>query len=143
MKELHTEIEIEAPAERVWQILTDFKEYPRWNPFLVSVDGEAREGARLRAKAGAMTFRPVVLRAVPGRELRWLGRIMLPGLFDGEHHFEVEPLEAQRVRFRQSERFRGVLVPLLWPFIGGSTLRGFEAMNVALKERAESQHPVT
>jgi hypothetical protein len=141
MRELGSEIEIEAPADRVWQILTDFEQYPRWNPFLVSVTGEARQGVQLRARAGGMTFRPVVQRAVPGRELRWLGRLLLQGIFDGEHHFEIEPLSEQRVRFRQSEKFRGVLVPLLWPFIGGSTLRGFQAMNSALKQRAESQDP--
>ncbi len=33
MKEIHTEIEINAPAGKVWRVLTDFPSYPEWNPF--------------------------------------------------------------------------------------------------------------
>ena len=47
MKEIHTEIEIHAPAERVWQVLTDFAAYPQWNSFIRRVEGEIRAGARL------------------------------------------------------------------------------------------------
>lgn len=38
-----------------------------------------------------MTFRPTVLVAEPDRELRWRGRLLVPGLLDGEHAFVVEP----------------------------------------------------
>ena len=47
MKELHTEIEIAAPVEHVWKILTDFAQFPTWNPFVTQAKGEIREGARL------------------------------------------------------------------------------------------------
>jgi hypothetical protein len=40
----------------------------------------------------AEALRPSVLEVVPGRTLRWLGHLLLPGIFDGEHHFEIEPL---------------------------------------------------
>ena len=86
-----------------------------------------------------MTFRPTVLCVAPERELRWLGRLIVPGLFDGEHRFLIEPLEAGRSRFIQSERFSGLLVPLA----GGGlekTAAGFEQMNVALKHDAEAGH---
>ena len=39
--ELITRIEIAAPVERVWSILADFTQYPRWNPFIRSVSGIA------------------------------------------------------------------------------------------------------
>jgi hypothetical protein len=84
----------------------------------------------------AMTFKPTVLEAEPQRELRWLGDLFLPRLFDGEHSLRIEPIGGDRVRFVQAERFLGALVPLL----GGTleaTRRGFEAMNEALKRRAE------
>ena len=29
MKQLHTQIEIDAPAKRVWELLTDFASYPK------------------------------------------------------------------------------------------------------------------
>ena len=37
--QLHTEIEIEAPADIVWDILTDLDHYEDWNPFIVSSAG--------------------------------------------------------------------------------------------------------
>jgi hypothetical protein len=143
MKEIHTEVEINAPAERVWRMLTDFRAYPEWNPFVRRVEGEARVGARLHvdiqpSSAKKMSFRPTVLAADPNRELRWLGRLWLPGLFDGEHSFSIEPLREGRVRFVQRERFGGLLVPFLWKMLDDHTRRGFEEMNRALKLRAES-----
>src|SRR5690625_6444728 len=76
---LHTEIEIDASAERVWAVLCDFSSYPQWNPFIKSVTGAPQQGARLQivvqpSGGKAMRFKPLVLAAEKGRELRWLGR---------------------------------------------------------------------
>jgi hypothetical protein len=90
-----------------------------------------------------MTFHPTVLRAEPERELRWLGSMGMKGLFDGEHAFTIEPLAAGRVRFVQSESFRGVFVRGVLAMIGAGTQRGFDAMNSALKARAEANQSVT
>ena len=84
-----------------------------------------------------MTFRPTVLKAEPNRELRWIGRLLIPGLFDGEHIFNIEPLGTNRVRFVQREIFTGLLVPLFAKGLDTDTQRGFEEMNQALKVRAE------
>lgn len=140
---LHTEIEIAATPERVWSVLTDFASFPDWNPFIPRLDGEAAVGARLdtdlRPPGGrGMRFRPTVLAATPGRELRWLGHAGPPGLFDGEHAFRIEPLGPERVRFVQEERFSGLLAPLVLRFAEAGTRAGFEAMNRALKVRAEA-----
>lgn len=142
MKQLHTEIEINASPERVWQLLTDFASFPEWNPFIRQASGEPKEGSQLEvylqpSGAKGMTFRPKVLKAEPNRELRWLGHLLIPGLFDGEHSFTIEPLEAGRVRFVQREIFTGLLVPLFASWLGKDTRRGFEEMNQALKLRAE------
>jgi hypothetical protein len=143
MKQLHTQIEIAAPAKRVWELLTDFASYPQWNPFIRYISGRLAPGERLRARLEppgrrAMTFKPKVLTAEPNRELRWLGHLLTPGLFDGEHSFTIEPLEDNRVRFVQREAFKGLLVPLFARSLETNTLQGFEQMNRALKERAES-----
>ena len=143
MKELRSEIRIGASTDRVWAVLTDFAAYPAWNPFILRIEGEPRVGARWRITirppgARAMTFRPTVLIADPPSELRWLGRLGIPGIFDGEHSLHIVPLEDGAVLFVQRERFTGWLVPLA----GGAlekTLAGFEAMNRALKERAEAR----
>jgi len=141
-KQLRAEIDIQATPERVWQVLTDFGAFPEWNPFMVRASGTPRNGERLTIRmqpegGRAMTFRPTVLDATPGRRLRWLGRLILPGIFDGEHSFTIEPLGEDRVRFVQQEEFRGVLVPLMARALERQTLPAFEKMNQALKERAE------
>jgi hypothetical protein len=85
-----------------------------------------------------MTFRPEVLEATSAHRLRWLGHLFVPGLFDGEHTFTIDPVGADRVRLTQQEEFRGLLVPVILAFIGKPT-EGFRLMNQALKTRVE--HP--
>jgi hypothetical protein len=142
MKELRSEIEIEASAERVWQLLTDFAHFPQWNPFIRRASGNVKLGQRLEVTiqpsgANGMTFRPTVLKAEPNRELRWIGHLLMPGLFDGEHIFTIEPLGTNRVRFIQREIFTGLLVPLFAKGLDTDTQRGFGEMNQALKVQAE------
>jgi hypothetical protein len=146
VKTLHTAIEIEAPAERVWAILADLPAYPAWNPFIRRIAGELAPGARLEVRLeppGGMgiTLRPTVLAVDAARELRWLGHLLVRGLFDGEHRLAIEALGAGRVRFVQEERFSGLLVPLLAKSLETHTRPGFEAMNRALKARAEAAAP--
>jgi hypothetical protein len=142
--QLETEIEIDAGPERVWAILIDFAAYPEWNPFIKSVCGVPEQGARLAVRiqpsgTKGVTFRPTVLVADAERELRWRGRLLLAGIFDGEHCFTIEPLARGRVRFQHSERFRGVLVPFFRGRLERDARRGFEEMNRALKARAEAK----
>lgn len=142
MKELRTEIEIESTTERVWELLIDFARFPHWNPFIRRASGEIKAGAQLEvylqpSGIAGLTFRPTILKVETNRELRWLGRLMMPGLFDGEHIFTIEPLGTNRVRFVQREIFTGVLVPLFARGLSTDTRRGFEEMNQALKARAE------
>ena len=43
-RELNTQIDIDAPVERVWSVLTDFAAYPEWNPFILSAEGSLAVG---------------------------------------------------------------------------------------------------
>ena len=137
--ELRTEIVIDAPADRVWDVLVDFADYPQWNPFITRIEGTPETGARLTADLDgdlAMTITPTILHVEPARELRWLGRLWIPGLLDGEHRFQLEELEPGRTRLVHAEEFRGLLIPLVWPWMADSTEAGFRAMNEALRARA-------
>ncbi len=138
---LKREIEIEAPAAVVWEVLTETQAYPRWNPFVRRLDGDLAEGSRIEVRIAPpegrpMTFRPRVRAVTAERELRWLGHLGVPGLFDGEHRFVIEALGPATVRFVQSERFSGLLVRLLRGVLG-KTEAGFDEMNHALKDEAE------
>lgn len=144
MKEIATEIDINATADEVWSVLTDFGSYPQWNPFITRAQGEIANGASLRVRieppgGKGMTFSPKVIRAQPATELRWLGHLWIRGVFDGEHIFEIETREDEGVRFHHREQFSGILVPLLWRSLDTNARRGFELMNEALKRRVEQQ----
>ncbi|MEF8780406.1 MAG: SRPBCC domain-containing protein [Haloferacaceae archaeon] len=141
MPEITTTIEIDDSADHVWEILTDFERYAEWNP-RTRIDGSPTVGSVLEVSPGPdagriPTFRPRVLVA-DGRELRWLGHLYVRGLFDGEHRFTIEELPDDRSRLVHSERFTGLLAGGLLRLIGRDTEAGFEAVNAALRDRAES-----
>ncbi|MFN4274789.1 MAG: SRPBCC family protein [Ferrovibrio sp.] len=143
--DITTEILIDAPPARVWAVLADFATYGAWNPFMPQIFGTPQAGARLRVRivppgSGGMTFRPRLLTVTPERELRWRGHLLVPGLFDGEHRFRLEPTDGgQRTLFRHGESFSGLLLPVIFGARAQAATRaGFEAMNAALKRRAES-----
>jgi hypothetical protein len=134
--------EIAASAGRVWEVLTDFGSYARWNPEITVVDGRPVTGQtltlRLHSSGGTSTIRPTVRAAAPGRELRWMSHYHeIGGLADGEQRFTIEPAGQGRVRFTQAETFRGIAVPFFHGGLAASCDR-FDAMNAALKDRAES-----
>ena len=141
MRELSTEIEFEGTPEETWEVLADLPAHGDWNPFITKIEGELRPGERLDVRLEpqderGITMHPKVLAAEPGRELRWLGHLLVPGIFDGEHRFLIEEAGPGRVRFTQSERFRGVLMPPLWKKLrDGGTAKGFRAMNEVLARR--------
>jgi hypothetical protein len=139
-RRIETSIEINAPLERVWSILTDFPGMASWNPINKSISGELKPGGRLAVRIcppgrREMNLHPTVVALHPQRELRWAGHLLVPGIFDGEHSFLLMPT-GNGVRFVHSEQFSGILVgPMRSIF--APTEAGFNAMNIALKERAE------
>jgi hypothetical protein len=109
MHEITTTMEINAQPRSVWNVFVDLQAHPQWNPFVRSIEGSPHEGEMLKVSVQpvggkGMTFRPRVLRAVPDRELRWLGRVVLPGLFDGEHFSVLWLREGSKVVFWRKSR---------------------------------------
>ena len=142
MKKLKTEIIINAPIDKVWDILMAHENYPKWNPFITNITGTVKVGEtiivtlHLKEKK-PMIFKPTVLTNMPGKEFRWLGHFVIKGIFDGEHYFLLEPIGSDQTLFTQGENFKGILTGLFLKMIGESTLTGFSEMNEALKKRAE------
>lgn len=140
--QLSTTIDIDAPPDRVWDVLADFASYAEWNPFIVRADGTAEPGNRLHlrmqpVRGRAVTVTPLVVEADRARRLRWRGRLGARWIFDAEHEFVLQALDGGGTRLRQHEEIRGVLVPFLARSLERGTLPAFEAMNRALKDRAE------
>ena len=141
-KVVSSSIEIAASPERVWRVLTDFPSYPQWNPFITSLSGSLEIGKKLVVRieppgGHPMTFRPIVLTVEDQKKMVWMGRLLFPNIFDGEHRLELAPSTAG-TSFTQREKFTGVMVALMSEASFTRTQSGFQEMNEALKRRAES-----
>ena len=143
MKEIYTEIQINASPTTVWNILTDFDDFSRWNPFIKEISGNIKVGSQIYVyikppNSNAMKFKPKLLKYEPEKEIRWIGKFYLPKLVDGEHSLSIKKLNNENILFVQKETFSGLLVP----FISGllkDTKTGFELMNNELKKEAEQK----
>jgi len=143
MKELRTEIEIQASPEKVWQIMTDLDKYPEWHPYATPV-GKVAVGEKVdlalkpaNSTAKGMVLHCSVTKVEANREFRWKYFVGATLLFSGEHIFTIEPIDANYVRFIDREIFNGLLVPLQAKDIDTSSRDSFVAMDKALKVRAE------
>lgn len=141
MKKIETSIIIKATIEQVWQVLTDFKTYPVWSPTIKSFGQEPVLGQRCsvmleQPNGFKIKMNPRFLRIDSNREMRWKGKLFIPGIFDGEHYFILEPMEEGQVRLIQGELFSGILIPFCGKLLL-TTKQGFELFNAALKQRVE------
>lgn len=138
-----TQIAIDAPPERVWSAFTDFETYPQWSRFIKSISGELREGSRLIVRLGpadsnGLTFKPRVSEYREGSLLEWLGHLVIPGIFDGRHRFELTRTSDGNTLFAQSETFGGITIPFVTSSLAGMS-RSFDAFNASLKARVEAR----
>ena len=138
-KIITTHITVNAPVEDLWETLTDLAGYRTWNPFIIAAAGAITVGERLdltiQPDGGrAMAFKPWVTAVEQHHYIEWLGRLALPGIFDGRHSFTLTPMAGRRTFVQQSETFTGVLTPVAGSIFTRSRA-GFLAMNEALARR--------
>jgi hypothetical protein len=135
-KIITTHLTVGAPVEDVWETLTDLAGYRSWNPFITAAAGAVTVGERLNltiqpAGGRAMAFKPWVTVVEQPHYVEWLGRLALPGVFDGRHSFTLTPLAGGRTLLQQSETFTGLLIPFSGSILA-RTRAGFVEMNEAL-----------
>ena len=141
MKEICTKIQINASPTIVWNIITDFENYGKWNPFIKKISGVNKEGKTIQVfinppNSRGMKFKPKILKYDPEKEIKWLGKLWIPKIFDGEHSLIIKKIDKNKVLFIQKEQFNGLLVPLFTNMLK-DTKAGFQMMNQQLKQEAE------
>jgi uncharacterized protein YndB with AHSA1/START domain len=106
-----SEIEIGAPPEVVWDVLTRFEQWPQWNPDVksMSFDGPLAPGAEFRWKAGPGTIVSTLEQVEPPRLVRWRGRTMS---IKAIHEWRLEPRDGG-THVETEETFAGLLARLL------------------------------
>jgi hypothetical protein len=143
-KLLYTSIVINATPAKVWEVLTNFNSYPDWNPFIRSINGTPAPANNFQVTLQPPNSKPILMKPrvlvfEQQKELRWIGSLGIPYLFDGEHVFRLEENSNGSTTLHHFERFRGILIPFLSTLIEKTTQEGFELMNAALKQRLEKQ----
>jgi len=107
------DVTVRASAERVWALLTDADGFPRWNSTVTQIEGEIREGGRLRVHVPGTdrVFAPRVSGVVPGERMIWTGGFN--PLFKGVRTFELRARGPESTDFTMAERFSGLMIPLV------------------------------
>lgn len=69
-------IEIDAPVDTVWKVLTEINEWPSWqeNVTEATLQGKLSEGTEFVWKAGGLSFRSQIHTMVPRRKFGWTGK---------------------------------------------------------------------
>ena len=107
------DVRIKAEAARVWGLLTDAKDFPRWNSTVASIDGEIRDGARLKihVPGSDRVFTPVISGVLSQAHMTWTGGVAW--LFKGVRTFDLEPASDGSTAFTMEERFSGLMLPVV------------------------------
>jgi hypothetical protein len=142
LKEINTDLEIMESSEHVWQVLTDFPNFGKWNPVIIQIDGEAKVRTKLeihlRTRSGkSRIYRPIITKIEPNHELRWFGKSLFPGILNGERIFTIDSLGKKHVRFFHREIFTGIGAYLAGDRLERDVLQTLNQMNVALKRHVE------
>jgi hypothetical protein len=139
-----SDIFIDRPPADVWYVVSNSTAYSDWNPFITRVDGDFRAGETIRIVLGhgpdSMVLRPTVLVVRPQHDICWRGSLWIRGVFDGTHCIHLA-VTTGGTRLEQTESFSGLLVGRLTKDVIVETQRNFQAMNVAVKQRAETKTP--
>jgi uncharacterized protein YndB with AHSA1/START domain len=128
---------IAAPPARVWSLLTNAADFPRWNSTVTSIDGAitAGETIRLQAKAApGRTFKLKVSDVVPDTSMVWSDGFA--PMFRGVRTFTLSAASGGGTDFSMEEVFSGLMLPM----IAGSLpdfVPVFEAYAADLKREAE------
>jgi hypothetical protein len=106
------EVAIQSPPGRIWTLLTDAKNFPRWNSTVTAIDGEIRNGQQIRVRVPgtARTFTPRISNLVPDTRMTWTGGFA--PLFKGVRTFELRARPGGSTTFVMQERFSGLLLPI-------------------------------
>ena len=131
-------IRIDAKAEKIWALLTNGAEYPRWNSTVTSIAGQIALGQKIQLRvpiAPKRVFELKVSELDPGKRMVW--RDGAPPMFKGVRTFTLSPLGNGEIRFSMVEVFSGLMLPM----IAGSLpdfAPSFERYAADLKRAAEA-----
>jgi uncharacterized membrane protein len=135
-------IEIDAPAQLVWEVFSDVERWPEWTPSVTSLVG--RDGTKLAVGKRFSIKQPGLSKLVwrvtdidPGLSWTWVQRA--PGAFASARHDVIAQPDG-RTLVRQQLDQRGVLGSLVARLMVNKTKRFLQLEAEGLKSRSEQLH---
>ncbi len=138
MKEYQASITIQASADKVWQILTQAEEYPRFDPLCDEIRGTIALGSKIKAFSNlgpGRAFPVKVTQMDENRQMTWSGGMPL-GLFKGVRTFTLQSVSESETSFTVKEVFSGPMLALIGKSIPDMT-DPFQQFVDGLKAHAE------
>lgn len=136
------DLEINAPAEVVWDVITDTASYGDWNPFVLECDATLEPGAAINMKVrlgkGIQKANEVIKDVNPGRGFSYNMKPVPPGALHSYRSHDIEPVDGGRCRYRSHFELNGWLSPLVAALMRSKLQAGFDGMSHGIKARAES-----
>ena len=128
---------IAAPADKIWALLTTSSGYRDWNPSIVRLDGQIRQGAKIALVSTLdpkRTFKLTVTELNTPTRMVWSSGMPL-GLFTGRRTFTLTERDGS-TEFSMTEAFTGPLARLITKAIPDMTA-SFNQFADALKTASE------
>lgn len=138
MRSYGSTVTIDATPEKIWKILTDGPNWPKWEPGVIRVEGKISPGAKITVYTKLSpdrAFPVTVSQFIPNQRMVWSSGMPL-GLFKGERSFTLTPKGTSRTEVVTREEFSGLLLPLIGRSIPDLT-ESFENFAAGLKKAAE------
>ena len=140
MKQYHTDIIIHQSRAKVWEFLTDFAQYPDWNPLVGRLEGKMQVGEKIATFIVPLnkTFYPVLLQYEPEQELVWQGVQGAKFLLAGKHYYRLESLGEEETKLYHGEYFTGLFSHFIAKKLLNKMYQTFLKHNEILKKRLEN-----
>ncbi|WP_330249540.1 SRPBCC domain-containing protein [Nocardia sp. NBC_00565] len=136
-------VEIDAPAELVWQVITDFPRYGEWNPFCVEasstlVPGEPIDMLVKTSGSSTRRQREWIRSHTPGTEFSYSMKPTPVGALHSLRSHKVTALTPDRTRYESHFELAGWLQPVVAALLGKNLKNGFAGMTEGIQKQAES-----
>lgn len=143
MQTIKTEIEILAPPEKVWSIITDIEKWQEWNPTINRSAGQATLGSAVtitmmsdEAGKDGPKYSPQIIQLDEPKYFHWRAHMMAGFIFTNDKIIELEKTDTG-TKITHKETFKGLMAF----FMKGQMEKGvppmLNMMNDALKQLAE------
>lgn len=141
-KSISHKINIDSSKEKVWQVLSNFSCYNKWNSLVPMASGSLQVGEKLKIQVSLpssepMNYQVTIVDVKENEYLKWLGHFKLPGLFDGLHSYRLLTISCDKTELIHEEKFSGLLVPFVWRSLAPKFNTRFSESNQRLKHFVE------